>query len=332
MTTKTQEYDESLSEKESKIKEGLDQLEVLRLEVENTKTNYEGKITENVIEISKLQERIDELVQYQVTAESLKAELTEGGNELSKQLKEVLYEKEQLQNTVQVKLIEISELENKLKDLADSKEQEVMVLKGEIQETIDEKNTEIDNLKTMIEEKSEFGQRQQSETEHLAKNILALETTINNTNIQLQEQKASYEDQLKECNTEITILKNKLESVTESKDEIIANFKSMVAEKDAQVIALNVEVTQLTDENARLTDELKESQAELEIGNNELYSLREEHEKIVERNESNLTMKNQELRELHDKINELTEQKSELEQEKEKLSNELNSEKEVCVF
>ncbi|KAJ8722216.1 hypothetical protein PYW08_004618 [Mythimna loreyi] len=329
LTTKTQEYDASLNEKESKIKESLDQLQELRLELENTKRNYEDKITENVTEVSKLQERIDELVQYQNTTESLKAELTEGGNELSKQLKEVLNEKEQLQSTVKEKITEISELENKLKDLTDSKNQEVMELKEEIQKTISEKNTEIDNLKTMLEEKSEFGQRQQSETEHLSKNIVALETTINNINIQLQEQKASYEDQLRECNTEITILKNKLESVTESKDEIIANFKSMVAEKDAQVIALNVEVTHLTDDNARLADELKESQAELEIGNNELYSLREEHEKIVERNESNLTLKNQELRELHDKINELTGQKTELEQEKENISNELNSKKEV---
>ncbi|XP_022837802.1 huntingtin-interacting protein 1 isoform X2 [Spodoptera litura] len=329
MATKSLEFDNSISEKESKIKESLDQLEELRVELENSKTDYESKINDSATEMSKLQERIDELVQYQVSAETLKAELAKDGNELSIKVKELLQEKEKLQSSLQEQLTEISNLESKLKDLEETKNQEVTGLKEEIQKTIDEKNTEINRLQTMLDEKSEFGQRQLSETENLSKNILELETTIRDTNIQLQEQKAAYENQLKDCNCEITILKEKLQTVTESKDEIIGNLKGMVAEKDGQVIALNVEVTQLADENTRLKDELNETQAELEIGRNEFLTLREEHENIVNMNENNLTIKNLELRDLHEKINELTAQKAEVEQEKEKISNEMNLEKEV---
>ncbi|KAH9627902.1 hypothetical protein HF086_015346 [Spodoptera exigua] len=329
MATKNLEFDNSISEKESKIKESLDQLEELRAQLDNTKTDYECKINDNASEMSKLQQRIDELVQYQVAAETLKAELAKDRNELSVKVKELLQEKEEMQSNLQEKLSEILSLETKLKELEDSRNQEVMTLKEEIQKTIDEKNTELERLQAVLDEKSEFGQRQLSESENLSKNILELEATIRDTNVQLQEQKASYENQLKDCNCEITILEEKLQTVTESKDEMIANLKGMVAEKDGQVIALNVEVTQLADENTRLKDELNETQAELEIGRNEFLSLREEHEKIVNTNESNLTMKNQELRDLHDKINELTAQKTELEQEKEKISNDMNLEKEV---
>ncbi|PZC85734.1 hypothetical protein B5X24_HaOG215096 [Helicoverpa armigera] len=329
LNARSQDYDGTLAEKETKIKEGLDQLEELRLELENTKANYESTIAEKVTEITSLEEQNDELGKYKETTEILKAELTQERDELNEQLKQILEEKEAIQSNLNEKETEIVDLLTQLQDLENSKDQEVSALKEEIQKTIEDKNNEIENLKSVLDEKSEFGDRQKSESEHLSKNIIALETTMNETKIKLQEQKASYEDQLKECNCEITILKDRLQNVTECKDEIITNLKSMVAEKDGQVISLNVEVTQLTDENSRLKDELTETQAELEIGKNELFSLRDEHDKIVEINESNLAMKNQELRELHDQVKELSEQKTVLERAKEKISCDLTLEKEV---
>lgn len=310
----------------------MGKLENLRLELAKTQTNYDSKTNENVTEISNLRDKIDKLVQYKNTAEAYKTELLEERNKLSLQLMELLDEKQIIQNNLTEKLTEISSLEIKLNDLELQKNQELVNLKEELQKMIDEKNSEINDLKKSLDEKSEFGVRQKSESDCLSKNILELETTIADINNKLQEQKVSYEDRIKECNCEITILKNKIEIVTQCKDEIITDLKSMIAEKNDQVISLNAEVTQLADDNSRLTEELKETHAELEIGKNELISMREEHEKMVERNECNLSLKNQELRELHDRINELAKQKIDLELSKEKLTNELSLEKEVCVI
>ncbi|XP_047029734.1 huntingtin-interacting protein 1 isoform X3 [Helicoverpa zea] len=210
---------------------------------------------------------------------------------------------------------ELKETTENLERITQEKEQKEIELNRVKEELVGLRESSGDEYKKVVEEKeAALKQVAELQQQHLQEK---------------EEQKASYEDQLKECNCEITILKDRLQNVTECKDEIITNLKSMVAEKDGQVISLNVEVTQLTNENSRLKDELTETQAELEIGKNELFSLRDEHDKIVERNESNLAMKNQELRELHDQVKELSEQKTVLERAKEKISTDLTLEKEV---
>nr|XP_049694416.1 huntingtin-interacting protein 1 isoform X3 [Helicoverpa armigera] len=210
---------------------------------------------------------------------------------------------------------ELKETTENLERITQEKEQREIELNRVKEELVGLRESSGDEYKKVVEEKeAALKQVAELQQQHLQEK---------------EEQKASYEDQLKECNCEITILKDRLQNVTECKDEIITNLKSMVAEKDGQVISLNVEVTQLTDENSRLKDELTETQAELEIGKNELFSLRDEHDKIVEINESNLAMKNQELRELHDQVKELSEQKTVLERAKEKISCDLTLEKEV---
>ncbi|XP_026739125.1 huntington interacting protein related 1 isoform X2 [Trichoplusia ni] len=329
LVTKNQELDDQLKSKETEIKEALDKLEELQIQLQNSNTDHETKINDNETEISNLQAKIEELIASKDTNEALIAELTDEKNNLNVQLTEVLAEKQKIEDNLTEKLTEILNLENNLKDLETSKDQELLQLKEELQKAIDEKNNELTNLNKIVEERSEFGDKQKFESETLSKNVIELQAIIDERNKQLQEQKLSYEDRLKDSNCELTILKDKLQILTESKDEIIENLKSMISEKDRQVITLNVEVTQLADENTRLKDELSETQAQLEIGSDELFTMKDEHETFVDRNERNIAMKNKELRELHDKINELTKLKEELQQDNEKLINELNSEKEV---
>ncbi|XP_075978441.1 huntingtin interacting protein 1 isoform X2 [Anticarsia gemmatalis] len=330
--SKTEELEQTLQEKETEINEALNNLEFLKQELESKTT-----------EISDLQGQVNELLEYKKSSETLKTELIAEKEDILGKVKIEHSEKEEVQAKLDEKLANIVDLENKLKDLENNKNQEIQDINDNLQKLLEDKNNEIDELRKLIDELSELGDKQKSESDSLSQHITVLTTTIeiktteiteltvklNETLTNLEEQKNQYENKLKDYTYEITILKDKLHNLSESKDEIITSLKSMITEKDEQVIALNVEVTKIAEDNARLKEELEESQAEIEIGNNELLSLKEEHEKIVEINENNLVMKNQELRELHDKVNEVTSQKVELETEKEKLTTEFSSEKEV---
>ncbi|XP_050557868.1 huntingtin-interacting protein 1 isoform X5 [Spodoptera frugiperda] len=259
-------------------------------------------------EILSLRTELEQSRQKELELETLKASM----EALEIEHNTATKEQEEKLTTVTNELKETTETLEKIKQEKEEREVELSRVKEEL---VGLRESSGEEYKKVVEEKeAALKQVAELQQQHLQEK---------------EEQKASYENQLKDCNCEITILKEKLQTVTESKDEIIANMKIMVAEKDGQVIALNVEVTQLADENTRLKDELNETQAELEIGRNEFLTLREEHENIVNMNENNLIIKNQELRDLHDKINELTAQKTEVEQEKVKISNEMNLEKEV---
>ncbi|XP_022837806.1 huntingtin-interacting protein 1-related protein isoform X4 [Spodoptera litura] len=259
-------------------------------------------------EILSLRTELEQSRQKELELETLKASM----EALEIEHNTATKEQEEKLTTVTNELKETTETLEKIKQEKEEREVELSKVKEEL---VGLRESSGEEYKKVVEEKeAALKQVAELQQQHLQEK---------------EEQKAAYENQLKDCNCEITILKEKLQTVTESKDEIIGNLKGMVAEKDGQVIALNVEVTQLADENTRLKDELNETQAELEIGRNEFLTLREEHENIVNMNENNLTIKNLELRDLHEKINELTAQKAEVEQEKEKISNEMNLEKEV---
>lgn len=307
--------------------------------------------------IDQLQAEIDSLQQnlvdtennYAMECERLNEELTEKHKELDTNFAEKDVE-------IKVALNKISEIErelehtkvgyeNKLEDLVSHKDHEINSLKDEMQTVIDRNNDEISKLKKILNETSQSGELQKSERIELSMKVNQLESLIDYKTKEIEESKLKFDElaleleklkvqhgnENKDSKHQLDLLENKLLNVTESKDEIINSFKSMVAEKDSQVIALNVEVTKLSEEVARLSDQLNETQAELEIGTNELIALKEEHESIIYRRDDNLAIKNQELRDLHDTINALKESKTHLETEKEQMKQENAEIKQVCT-
>lgn len=306
--------------------------------------------------IDKLQAEIDSLqlnlvdteTNYAMECERLNEELTEKHRELDTNLAEKNLEIEQaLDKLSQIEReLEITQVsyENKLEDLVSHKDHEINSLQEELQTILDKNNNEISKLQKILDETSQSGELQKSERIELSLKVNKLETLIVEKTKQIDESKLTiveltsdlenlkieHENENKENKHQLTSLENKLQNVTESKNEIINNFKSMVAEKDTQVISLNVAVTKLNEEVSRLGDQLNETQAELEIGNNELIALKEEHESIIQRRDENLTIKNQELRDLHDQINTLKHNQIQLETEKEQVINEKAEVKQVC--
>lgn len=343
MTNKHNEFDEVLAKKDNEIKETLEKITLLQQELENTKTSHEEKVLEMSSEVENLQHELDDLVEYKTANEIFVYALTLERDDAVSKLEEITNIKNKVEEELQEKNTELSNVKNQMQEIESNKDHEINRLKEELEATGQKFSTEIGILKMRIDEKSQYGDAQKSESENLYQEIITLTTKINekdkniaesNTKLdeitsELEKLKTEHENIKKDTKYEITILENKLQNVTDSKDEIINNLKSMVSEKDSQVISLTVESTKLSEEVARLTDLLEESQAELEIGKNELYTLNEEHENIVITNETNISMKNKELRSLHDEIKELKQMKIDLEHERDK-NNQYVSEKQVC--
>lgn len=321
--TKIKEFEKVLNTKDLELQETLDKLTLLQTELQKVKNSNNERDTEITLELETLQAIIED---YKNKITVLTAE------------------REDIQVKLEEKLLQMTDIENAFLKLENDKNQEISELKEDLERKIADKNEECLELRKVLAEKSEISDRQIFESGVLRTKITEFENVISDKNkaidclnlklnealYNVDEQKKSYEEQMKEKTYEIAILNDKLQNVNVCKDEIINNLKSMIAEKDKQVIALNVEVLKISEDNIRLKDELVETQAELEIGNNELVTLREEHESIIARNESNLALKNQELRTLHDEINSLNQQKKELENEKEKIGIEFGAEKQVC--
>lgn len=293
---------------------------------------------------------VDTESNYAMECERLNEEITEKHKELDMNLadkdieiKQTLDKLSELERELENTTVSY---ENKLEELVSHKDHEINGLKEEMRTVLDKNNNEISNLRKILDETSQTGELQKSERLELSLKINELETIIEaktkeieaikfnfgEMTSDLEKLKVEHESENKESIHQLEILQIKLQNVTESKDEIINNFKSMVSEKDNQVISLNVEVTKLSEEVSRLSEQQNETQAELEIGNNELIALKEEHEDIIQRRDDNLNIKNQELRHLHNEINALKESKTQLDIEKEQMINETTREKQVCTL
>ncbi|XP_037294301.1 huntingtin-interacting protein 1 isoform X2 [Manduca sexta] len=326
VTNKNQEFEEILRKKDIEVKTALDQLAGLQTEYEKCKESYETQIKDKDSTIEKLEEEIADFININ---EMLTADLGSERDNIEQNLKD--------------KILEVAKLERKVVEIENIKNEEIAQLKKALQTEVAEKNEKLNELNTILEDKNVFINNQKSQYEQLLENISQLDASINERNIQIEtlnsklndaqknldDQIRQYEDKLKESHYEIKVLNDKLQNVTECKDEIISNLKGIVSEKDEQVITLNIEATKLAKDVARLTEELTEAQAELEIGKNEFITLREEHDDIVEINVSNITMKNKELRSLHEQIQDLGDRRNTLEKEREKLIQEFSVEKQV---
>lgn len=362
-TSKCQEFDDALVIKDSEVKEALDKQTVLRSELDNTKNIYDEIVNNKESEIANLQDNINELIQNKDLTDSAINELEEENNKIKLEITEVNKEKDRLIQALSGKEVDISNLGNLIKELEENnknqrealiemeelKSQEITEQKSKLDLISEEKGKEIERLQLLLQEKIEYGDKQTSEGQSLLKAISELQTSINVKNEEIEAMKSNldettstlgkrkieYESQLKEHEHKIALLNEKLQTVTDCKDEIIKDLKVLIVEKDEQVIALNVKVNKLSGRVANLEDELNESQAELEIGRNEFLTLSEEQVAIVAKNETNTALKNQELRILNEKVNELQQEKAKLEAGTEKSANEFAVEKQVsfnCVL
>lgn len=362
-TSKNQELDETLAMKNSEIIEAHDKLAILQTELENIKHNYDEKINNKDSEIANLQDKINELIQNKDFTDSTIDGLKEENNKIKMEITEEKEEKSRLIQALSEKEADISNLGNLIKELEENnknqneilleteklKNQEISELQFKLDLISEEKGKEIDRLQLLLQEKIEFGDKQMTEGQSLLNTISELQTSIKDKNNEiealksyldaatstLEKQKSDFESQLKENEYNISLLNEKLQTVTHFKDEIITDLKALIAEKDERVIALNIEVNKLSGDVANLEAELKESQAKLEIGRNEFLILKEEHEARIARNETDTALKNQEVRSLYDKINELHQKNAKLDAEKEKSAIEFALEKEVsfnCVL
>lgn len=338
------QYKETLANKDQEIKKAVEKITLLESESKNIKSNYENKNSEIEAASEHLRNNLNELVIYKNKNEVLVSKLTSERDDALTKLEEITNLQKKQDEYLQETRTEVRRLHKQLEELETEKRQEIEQLKEKLDSAMHKSNSEIGVLKSMLDEKSQLREKQILDSENLGQEIMELNKLIiekdknitesnskhNEIYSRLEKLKIEYENDKKDARYEITILQNKLQNVTESKDEIINNLKSMISEKDSQVISLSCESTKLSEEVARLTELLEESQAELEIGQNELFTLKEEHETIEERNETNVSMKNAELRSLLDEIKALKQAKWDLENERDKNNNEHVSEKQVC--
>lgn len=287
LSSQCRKLEDELTLKNEEIKNISNELAGLQKDFENAKKISESQIQEKTAEISKLSDILNDLNQYKADSDTEK-------NNLKLELNEARSNIILLQNKFEEKSAAEGRYKQQIDDLNIHKDEDSVKLHSKISEL----NSEIEEVRSKLNDS------------------LAI----------IDSQKTEFENKFKEKETEITILNDKLKNVTECKDEIIGNLKSMVTEKDEQVIALNIEVTKLSENLLRTEDELKETQAELEIGRDEYISLKEEHDDLVIRIDDNVILKNQETRELHSEITKL---KQDLTLERERLGNEYESEKQV---
>ncbi|XP_049873149.1 huntingtin-interacting protein 1 isoform X3 [Pectinophora gossypiella] len=344
---KNRELEEGLIRRETEIKDALEKMAQLESEIEVTKEKFEETVTEKDRKVANLQDKLNELILIKGINDTTLKEIEVEKEKVKVQLAEISNEKESLLKTLAEKESEISNLGNTIKELQTreqiqktsfeeidkNKTKEISELQERLQNVIQEKDSEINELRKILQDKTEL---QKSEGETLIKTISELKTSIIDkdkeietltsklmeTTDELEKQTTDLELLKKENELKITLLEDKLQTVTQCKDEIIDTLTGSIAEKDNQVITLNVEVNTLSADVARLEEELKETQAEMEIGKNELLTLREEHDRIVEINENNIALKNKELRSLNDEVEKLTRENAELISEKDKLTEE----------
>ncbi|XP_037868330.1 huntingtin-interacting protein 1 isoform X2 [Bombyx mori] len=296
MVKKNSEFEKILNEKDCDLKEALQKLEAIENDYETVKKIYKEQEQEKQEQINKL---------------SLEIENCKRNNEI---VQEVNNEKLELANR-------ISDLEC----LGEKNNNKI----GELNEIIQEQKELVEREKQQNESLSIRIKELESEREEHSKNIDELNEQLKDALSRSEKLKFDYEDQLKSTNYNVTLLNDKLQNVTGCKDDLIDSLKSMITEKDKQVINLNCEVTKLTENVTRLTEELTETHAELEIGKNEFFTLREEFENIMDRNEKDLALKDQELANLRDEINKITKKTDKLEKEKVDLLSELDLERQT---
>ncbi|KAM3965121.1 huntingtin interacting protein 1 isoform 1-T1 [Aphomia sociella] len=349
-------FDDILTKRDLEIKEALERLVLMESQLENSKLQHDNKIQVETEKVSKLQKQINELAQNRDDTATLLKDMETEKNNLQVKLEEANNDLRLLQESLDMKTIlaqniemELAETETNnqiaLEQLETKKNEEISLLKECHSLDIAKKHNEITELRNLLQENTELGNKEKSNSEYLLNTITELETKISvqnneieelasklkDTNSTLEKQNNDFKNKEKEYNYEIEMLKDKLKNVVDSKDELINSLKIMIATKDDQVISLNVEVKKLTDDVLKLNDELQETQAELEIGKNELLTLEEEHQHITQRNDNNLVLKNSELRTLQDEVVKLTKEKSELIAEKQKLISDYTIEKQVYI-
>ncbi|XP_031766263.2 huntingtin-interacting protein 1 isoform X2 [Galleria mellonella] len=347
-------FEDILNERDIEIKESLERLVQMETQLNNIKSQYDDRIKEETMKVDNLQEQIAQLVQNRDTNTALLEDIKTEKNSLQVKLEKATNELYILQESINEKTTLIQNLEMELaetetnnqtayEELEKRKDEEISMFKEQYKSEIQNKLDEISELRKLLQENTELGNKQKTNSEYLVNTISELETKISDQNNEIEQLSLKLKDanatldkknsdfnvKEKEYNYEITMLKDKLQNVVDSKDELINSLKTMISSKDEQVISLNVEVKKLTDDILKLNEELQEAQAELEIGKNELLTLEEEHQNITERNDNNLVLKNKELRSLHDEISKLIQEKSQLITEKQKLIDDFTLEKQV---
>ncbi|XP_059052001.1 huntingtin-interacting protein 1 [Achroia grisella] len=349
-------FDDIINAKDIEIKDSLERLEQMETQLKNLKSDNEDRIIEETTKVENLQEQITHLTQNRDTNIVLLKDIETEKNSLQSNLDKAIKELNILQESINEKTTLVQNLEIELAEtetnnqiayeqLENRKNEEIALLQERYKSEVADKHSEITELRKLLQENTEIGNEQKTKSEYLLNTITELESkitvqnneieqlslTLKDTSATLDKQNNNFIIKENEYNNEITVLKDKLQNVIDTKDELIDSLKTMISNKDEEVVSLNVEVKNLTDEVLQLKDELQEAQAELEIGKNELLTLEEEHQNISERNDNNLLLKNQELRTLHDEIGKLNKDKSELITEKEKLINEFTIEKQVYI-
>ncbi|CAG5045166.1 unnamed protein product [Parnassius apollo] len=340
-------------EKDSEIKSTLIKLEEINVEFENKKADYDKKLMNQSAEIISLQEKIDECLQSKKCTEGLVEQLETDVSNIKIKLEKEINEKIKCQNAIKEKDLEITHLKNSIKEVdfnkntalseLQDKNQEMFILEKNLTATIKEKDLEVENLRQLLIEKIDCHQAQTATLESLMNNISELKIIIANKDKQIAELSSKLDENLlciekgrKQFETlqnkyeiETSIMQEKLQHVSDSKEELIKNFKEIISEKDKQVIDLNIEVNKLSVEVSRLTEQLNEANAELEIGKNELLNLKDEYEHIISKNKANLDLKNNDLQTLNDEISKLSSEKKEIIAEKESIINELTNHKQA---
>ncbi|XP_038220528.1 huntingtin-interacting protein 1 isoform X5 [Zerene cesonia] len=255
--TKNIEFEERLKEKDREIKEALEKLTSINVELENCKLLYETTLQNKNSETEALSNELDEvkktntelLRNLEFQLESLKAQLIEETSS-----------KVMLQNTLSDEQTEIFNLKKNIEYLEQSKNEEINRLKEELNEVIMMKTQEYSLLaeekSKLVEENEKLFNELSSEKQVLQQTIDQLHEERDQLNKKLditQNEKVEIEQSLKQeiNNFQIETDKIKLESdkeiciLRENHQMSQQDFNKQLAAKDVNIEQLNKEVDNL---------------------------------------------------------------------------------------
>lgn len=344
MENKSKEFERVLETKDLEIKDVTQKLENLEIHIHKLKCSHEEEVNNKQNEISNLQAKFKEMVLSKSSDEENFKTLIEERDFITMQLEQLNKAKGDVNDILSQKLSEITSLQNKLEEIENSKRNKILELQEESNLKLEELNRNINNVQVQLKDQTNLNDELRAETEVLVHKINIFEKSIENRDKQIEQlsldlnkatslcekQNAECELLQKEAEYAKITLNETLQNVTTTKDVIINDLKSMIAEKDDQVITLTIEVGKLNENIRSLNEVITETQAELEITKDELLNIREEYQFSINKNQENIDMKNIELRSLREKVDELTKSNSELVAERGQIIDECKIEKQVC--
>ncbi|XP_046965544.1 huntingtin-interacting protein 1 isoform X3 [Vanessa cardui] len=214
LSNKNQEFESILKKKDIEIEEAVSKLTLLQNSIESIKSNNDEVISNQTVEINGLKTMIDVLTQNEAISEKLIADFQKQILTLNNKLEEENLEKTKLNNVLTERYTEVSELENKIKNLLENLSNKDTLIK----EIEDLKDKELKDQLTRVEQ--------------LEESVQSKDNIIEKLTLQYQELTTRFEEKLIEIDTIKNDFSNEKKSLETQLEQLSLENEKTVAERD----------------------------------------------------------------------------------------------------